>query len=293
MFEKIHSFAFREQMLEEMLDLDNEVFLMPLTIHEKTWLKSLLQSDEVGFFLKPETIQKLENLLKDVDVVDSSHLFEKFKFELHVEDDVDFLSNTYKIVRQCIFNQRGFILTYYTNDGTQHQNLSGIPFRLEYLVHKKQWSVIWISTESNVAEPELEQEPEPELIYTPLRKIKTVQGFEVDVATSQHFSKVFSDLIHKDKSTARIVINQTVFKQHSIDEEKQRIFYALSGFDKELFYDEATNEYEMIIYYRPAEVENLLQKLRMLGRRIIINEPEELRVRMVNTAQRSLQRYGI
>lgn len=34
-------------------------------------------------------------------------------------------------------------------------------------------------------------------------------------------------------------------------------------FEKEVFYDEELQMYEMIIHYRETEVENLLQKLRL------------------------------
>lgn len=277
MFEKVHSYSFRDQLIEEMEDLDNEVFIMPWTIHEKMWLKSLLERKEASFFLKKETVGKLEALLQEEKIENSSHIIEKcgVKREKLIQDE------SYRNVRDVILHQKGFQISYRINDGTLLEKIEGIPFKLEFLVHKEQWSVLWLPLN-----------PEPEdIIYTPLHQITAFKAIDVKREEYQKYSKLFDEIIMNEKEKAHLLINQKVFQQHSVEEEKQRILYALACFEKELFYQEVTETYEIIVYYRKNEIENLLQKIRMLGRRIIIKSPDSLRERMVTTASNSLNRY--
>lgn len=279
MFEKVHSYQFREQMMAEMEDLDGQLFLVPLTIHEKIWLKTILQSKEASLFLSRETIGKLNQHLADFETIQLDSVIQKFQTIIELDDGK--IYQFHKEIRDCLSKNAAICLSYQTNDGVFHEKVKGIPFKLEYLANKKQWYVLWYQLNSD----------DITLLYTPLRQIQSIQRAEVESKVYEKFSTIFGAFIKSKKLKAVISINEKVFQQHSIDEEKQRIFYALSCFEKEVFYDEKANLYEMVVYYRESETENLLQKIRLLGRRVIIKEPLSLKTRMMETAKRVLLRY--
>lgn len=279
MFEKIHSYQFREQLKEEMDDVEGQLFLVPITVHEKIWLKTLLQTDVASLFLSKETIHKLKYRLEDIEGIKQEYIIEKFKTE--IVEDVSRILYYHKMIRDCISNKMGMVMTYQTNDQSLYKDIKGIPYKLEYLAHKKQWNVLWYPIEGeNTA-----------LFFTPLRQIQCLNEFHVDPVLFDKFETMYTAYINEEKIKAVLAINYKVFPENKIEEEKQRIFYALSCFEKEVSYESNSDIYEITIYYREFETENLLQKIRLLGRKIIIQRPDSLKIRMRETALKALERY--
>ncbi|HZG79717.1 MAG TPA: WYL domain-containing protein, partial [Brevibacillus sp.] len=75
--------------------------------------------------------------------------------------------------------------------------------------------------------------------------------------------------------------------------ELTRILYAFSCFEKEVEYLDQVDTYRIILFYLEDDREYILSKIRFLGTRIRVIEGKKLQVRMYESAQKALLRYGI
>lgn len=276
MFEKIHSDQLRHSLLVRMNETNK--FLLPISIHEKQWLKAALKNENASLFLTEETKTKLATLLEETVEPAVELIREKGRVEPLTEQQG--ITEIHQSLRQMMRNKQGFVLSYQLNDGEILYS-EGFPYKLEFFVQKQQWYVLWVKKEHE----------ETYLISTPLPNIVEVTSTSIDELEYDRYVQKSKALVEGDKQKATIALNAKLFDRQDIDQNRHRIFYAFSCFDKEIVYDEEQHYYEIIVYYRENEKYDLLQKLRFLGNRVIVKEPKELRVAMKNTALDALKRY--
>ncbi len=278
MLEKIHSYELKKQLLQQVDGTGP--FTLPITLFEKRWLKSMLDKNEIGLFLTDKTVVKIKSLLSTYPDYDSSVLLEKGKAKpVFREESIEGIHRT---LRQGISHKKAFVISYQLKNGERIEGAEGFPYKLEYYVQKQQWYILWVE----------KNHVNPYLISTPLHNIENVVIQDLEEQDYKQYQGKAKKLIQGQKKCATIVMNTKAFQAHAFEEEKHRIFYAFSCFDKEIVYDKADNFYEIRVYYRETEQYNLLQKIRMLGKKIIVQEPEELRTAMKQSAINALERYS-
>jgi predicted DNA-binding transcriptional regulator YafY len=283
MFEKIHVNEFRQMTLDEMENLFEDVFLLPITVKERQWLKSILGAGEAKLFLLPNVKEKLERIL-ELEEGNSylAHVDEK----LSVQEEKKYLledPSHFKMIIQLITLKKGMVISYRTNDGTVYEEIKAIPYKLEYSTVKKEWYILWYG---------FEQESEF-VMSTPFHHVRAVQELEVANDVYQQMVGTIEEFLEKELQKAVVKINQRFYEKQArhFEEEKERILYCFSCFDKEIIYEEETNQYEIRLFYRKHEEGELLKRIRLLGERIVIAEPDELKKRILETALRALERY--
>lgn len=269
MFEKIHSYHLKKSLIDRMKETGD--FLLPISIYERRWLKSALEKESAPLFLKEETRRKLARILADVENEYDMKILEKGKLKPQIEmTDIAVVHN---VIRQALSKRQKLILSYVLNDGERQKAIEGFPYKLEFYVQKQQWYVLWVK----------KNHTEDYLISTPLSNIYEWQILDCSDEEYAEFQSAILHLVETDKQKACILVKDT--------EQRQSIFYCLSCFDKEIIYDEETERYSIILYYRKTELYDLLQKLRFLGKRVLVTGPQELRSMMKKSAERAVKRY--
>lgn len=110
-----------------------------ITAHERAWLKKMLDHPAAGEAFTAETRDKLLSLLeKDPAIETSGHLIEKAK---SVEKQV--YHPLLRPLRRSIADGNGIRVTYKVKGGRVHEDHSGVPYKLEYSMVKREWYLLW------------------------------------------------------------------------------------------------------------------------------------------------------
>ena len=156
-----------------------------------------------------------------------------------------------------------------------------LPLKLEYSLKTTQWFItgLWLDDETSV-------------MTIPMASLQEVETVEIPPEQYERMEREFYDILEATQEKAVIRLNRHVFAGHPIEDEKLRILYALSGFDKEIKIDEEDPIfYEIVLSYYPQDTEHLLHVIRLLGNRIEVLAPESLREKVKQTVQKAYERY--
>lgn len=263
-FEKI----FNYQIISRLDETDSFV----LTSQERSWLKSMLaQSSSSADAFTPDTLNKLKLLLQDEASADIGEaMTEKAKSrERHVYHP------HIRTLRRIIMRGGGIRLTFRIKHGGIKSNQSGLPYKLEYSMVKREWYLLWYCTRNH------------SLMATKLQNIVSVEESSLPAERVDALRAQVADLLEKRKERAVVEIVRTY------NAELSRILYAFSCFDKSVSYEEESGIYRIRVTYQADESEYLLSKVRFLGLRVRIVEGEKLKRRMHESASKALARYGV
>lgn len=261
-FEKIYNY----QMISRLDETDSYA----LTTQERSWLKTMLMHAAADDAFTPDTLRKLQDLLREEDAADLREmLVEKARSrERHVYHSL------LRPLRRTIMNEGGIRLTYRLKHGGVKPNQQGLPYKLEYSMVKREWYLLWYSTRGHA------------LMST---KLQNIVSFEETALPDERVAEL----------RGRVALLLEERKEHAVIEviltynaELSRILYAFSCFDKSVSFDEKSGQYRIRVAYLADESEFLLSKIRFLGLRVKIVEGEHLQRRMLESAARALGRYG-
>jgi hypothetical protein len=261
-FEKI----FNYQIISR-LDESNAI---ALTSQERAWLRTALAHDSSVDAFTPETLGKLRQLLQDESGIDHRDMIvEKAK---HAERQV--YHPLLRTLRRLIMQDKGMLLTSRIKHGGTKTNQPGLPVKLEYSMVKREWYLLWYSTRGR------------SFMATKLQSIVSVEETVLPAERVEELRGRVSALLEERRRQAVIEVVRTY------SAELSRILYAFSCFDKSVSYDEEENLYRIHVTYLADEGEFLLSRIRFLGLRVKIVEGDELRRRMLESAEKALARYG-
>lgn len=280
MFEKFHSYAFLRILQSEMQDLPEAErrFLMPITIHEKQWLQGALETNPTSLFLAEKTIRKLKSMLKE-------EIPNHGEGEFVIEKGKPFLSkrdNSLSFWTHLIMQRQA--VTCRIAYGDEKREVTILPIKLEYSLKLAEWKLNGLEIDSG----------RTSLVYLRLDQISEVQVCPIGKEQYETYSTAFYKKLEDSLEKAVIRLNREVFSDHPIEDEKLRILYALSSFDKEVSIDENDDRfYEITIYYYPQDYSNLLSVIQLLGIRIEVLAPASLRQSIKEIAQKAFTRYHV
>ncbi|WP_084783913.1 WYL domain-containing protein [Paenibacillus sp. FJAT-26967] len=263
LFEKI----FNYQIISRL----DESGLYTLTSHERSWLKSMLAHPSAAAAFSPGTLEKLRNLLEPEQTADvSSSLTEKAKSR-----EGEAFPPLLRQLRRLLRARQGFRLTYRVKNGRIQQDRSGLPYKLEYSMVKREWYLLWYSLHNRT------------FMSTRLQNITRVSEEPV---TAEVYSSVIRRLEGALLSRKDQIVIEVICRYNA---ELSRILYAFSCFEKEVDYTTDTDTYRIRLTYQRDDAEYILSKLRFLGMRVKVVEGAELRERMRETSAKALRRYEI
>lgn len=262
LFEKI----FNYQIISRLED--SGTFMV--TSHERSWLKTMLQHPAAIDAFSPETLRKLQLILEQDDMIEiDEHLLQKAASRVtHI------YHSSVRPLRQAITNKSVIRLSYGLKNGQTYTEQQGFPYKLEYSMVKKEWSLLWYHMRNRM------------LMSTKLMKIVEVREEGCPPDDYKQLLAEIDRLFEKRKVSAAIrVVSE-------YNGELSRILYAFSCFEKEVSYLAESNEYTIKLYFASNESEFVLSKTRFLGKRVCIVEGEHLRRRMLESATMALGRYN-
>lgn len=151
---------------------------------------------------------------------------------------------------------------------------SGLPYRLEYSMVKREWYLLWYSWKRR------------NFLSVRLSKIASISPVPVQADAYAAALEEIHGFLESRKQRAVIQV------QPEYNRELSRILYAFSCFEKEVHYDGQTGTYSITLTYPGNEGEYVLSKLRFLGKRVRVTENNLLKKRMRDSALKALALYG-
>ncbi|AIQ11240.1 WYL domain-containing protein [Paenibacillus durus] len=263
LFEKI----FNHQIISRLED--SGTFMV--TSHERAWLKTMLEHPAAAEAFTPDTLNKLHTILGPDPLMDiSSHLIEKAR---SMEKQV--YHPLLRTLRRHILNKTGVRLTYVIKSGRVNSDQSGVPYKLEYSMVKREWYLLWYHLRHRA------------VMTTRLKNIHSVTAEPIEPSMADSIFRKIGRMLDSRKSEAVIEIVR------DYNEELSRILYAFSSFEKDVEYDSEKDTYKVRVYLLGDDFEYLLSKIRFLGKRVRVVEGDYLKRRMLEASTKALERYGV
>ncbi|WP_284642009.1 WYL domain-containing protein [Paenibacillus silviterrae] len=263
LFEKI----FNHQLISRLED--SGTFMV--TSHERAWLKTMLEHPAAADAFTPETLYKLRTILEPDPMMDTSHhLIEKARI---IEKQV--YHPLLRTLRRHIMNKTGIRLTYGLRNGRVNTDHSGLPYKLEYSMVKREWYLLWYHTRHHA------------FMCTRLQNIHSVTEESIALSTAESILKKLENTLESRKTEVVVEIVRVY------NTELSRILYAFSSFEKNVEYDAENDTYRVRVSLLGDEMEYLLSKIRFLGKRVRVAEGDYLKKRMLESSTKALERYGV
>lgn len=241
------------------------------TSQERSWLRTMLTDPAAEAAFRPETFAKLHSLLGEDESLDpASALAEKGGLP-----PASAFHPLIPELRACIVNRAGIRLSFRLRNGKMHEDLHGFPYKLEFSMVKREWSLLWYNMRHR------------SFMCTKLENIVSVREMSLDPERAAQLAARIDSIVNSRRKQAVIEIIPLY------NPELSRILYAFSCFEKDVVYLDETDTYRITLTYQADESEYVLSKIRFLGKRIRVVENEYLLARMRETAAKALARYGV
>ncbi|WP_201007927.1 WYL domain-containing protein [Paenibacillus glycanilyticus] len=264
LFEKIFNYRMMAQLEEH--------GALAVTAQERRWLRMMLEHPEAAAALSTDTLDKLRQCLGGSDERNDSLR------SVIVEKAGSAVPSLYhpllRTLRQMIVKKSGMQLRHTRKDGFLLPSQTGVPYKLEYSMVKREWYLLWYNRRTR------------SLMTTRLRSIHSVEEMPVSGEFFNQAAATLAQQLEKRMQHATIEIIPDYNKELS------RILYAFSCFDKQVQYDELSDTYTIKLTFLGDETEYVLSKLRFLGLRVRVTDHPYMKFRMREAAQKSLARYG-
>lgn len=261
-FEKI----FNYQIMSRLGELD----AIAVTAHERAWLKTMLSHPAAEAAFAPETLGKLRELLQPEAADDiAAPIVEKARSR-----ERQVYHPLLRPLRRLIMAGQGVRLASRLKHGGLKPSQSGLPYKLEYSMVKREWYLLWYSLRGRG------------LMATKLQHIVSAEAMPLEAERAEALRARAAAALEERRIEAVVEVVP------AYNAELSRILYAFSCFDKTVSYDETRDLYRIRVACLSDESEYLLSKIRFLGLRVAIVEGDQLRRRMRESAAWALARYG-
>ncbi|CAM4442001.1 WYL domain-containing protein [Paenibacillus tarimensis] len=263
LFEKITNYGILARLQES--------GVVPVTTHERSWLKTMLQHPAAADAFTPGTLEKLRQLLSDSEAPQLAGML----IEKAGSAEKQVYHPLIRRLRSLIRSDQGIRISYRIKDGSLHEEHCGYPYKLEYSMVKREWYLLWYRFRPR------------SFMATKLDNIVSVSGNSLAPDKAEAYAATVRKLLD---SRIRHAVIEVI---PEFNNELSRILYAFSCFDKSVTYQESSDTYRIRLSYLADESEYVLLKIRFLGKRVRAAENAHLQARMRETAAKALARYGI
>ncbi|AET59244.1 hypothetical protein HPL003_12445 [Paenibacillus terrae HPL-003] len=261
LFEKIFNYQIVSRL--------DESGVFATTSQERIWLQSMLADPAATEAFTPSTLDKLRLMLADDEPLEvDGSLREKAGIPA---------SPVYhpllRILRPILRSRSGICMSYRMRNGRVHERISGFPYKLEFSMVKKEWSLLWYNRRHRA------------LMSTKLTNIATITEEEFSSEKTAKFTQRILGILESRKEQGIIEIMPVY------NGELSRILYAFSCFEKEVEYVQDVDTYRITLTFQADECEYVLSKIRFLGKRVKVVQGSRLISRMKETIGKALARY--
>ncbi|MEC0232859.1 WYL domain-containing protein [Paenibacillus kribbensis] len=239
------------------------------TSQERVWLQSMLADSAAAEAFTSATLDKLRSMLADDEPLEADGSLK--------EKAGSSASSAYhpllRVLRPILRSRSGICMNYRLRNGRMHERMSGFPYKLEYSMVKKEWSLLWYNRRHRA------------LMSTKLSNIVTVSEEESSPEEAEKLTQRILGILESRKEQGIIEIIPVY------NGEMSRILYAFSCFEKEVEYVQEVDTYRITLTFQADECEYVLSKIRFLGKRVRVVQGARLISRMKETIAKALARY--
>lgn len=241
-----------------------------LTSQERSWLKTMLEHESAGAAFEEGTLGKLRQMLREEeDYRLQDIIIEKGRSEVR-----QIYHPLLRKLRRMIAEGKGILINTALKHGGMRSRQTGIPYKLEYSMVKREWYLLWYETRRR------------SLMSTRLRNIVTLEEWVPSPERAAEAKAWLGEVLVQRVRTAVVEVVR------AYNAELSRILSAFSCFDKTVSFDEESGIYRIRIQHLGDESEFLLSKIRFLGLRVKVVEGEYMKRRMHESATKALGRYA-
>ncbi|WP_270169108.1 WYL domain-containing protein [Paenibacillus sp. SYP-B4298] len=243
-----------------------------ITSQERSWLKSMLADPIAAGAFEAGTLAKLQTLLQqEPDNHLPLHIMEKAK---SAQGAV--FHPQLRTLRHIIMRRQGIRMICRLRDGQMTREQQGFPYKLEYSMVKREWSLLWLRTRGRRS-----------LMATRLDHIVSLHEVALPADRADQWAEWITRTLQQRKQQAVLEVPPLY------NPELSRILYAFSCFEKTVDYNAEHRTYRITLLFPGNEAEYVLSKIRFLGMRVRVIEGDYFKRRMLEAAAKSLARYGL
>lgn len=226
---------------DKLIGLFPEIQSFPVSTDEKMWLKYIIVKVEAGQFLTETVIEKINHWLEDVtNPTFDREIKEKGQVPMNLPR-ASFLSR----LRDGILKEQ--VLEVELASGKVVQ---GVPLKIEVWLSIGEW-ILLLQTSLGI------------------QKVKLSEVMNIEEINGEVGLQNVEPIIEKESILIEV--------PPQYNEEKHRLFYLFSSFEKEIQYDDP--HYRIKLYYTDDEEDYLLSTLLMLGKKIkVVDEKWQWRL---------------
>ena len=232
----------------------------PVTSTELEWLKTAMAAGTAGTFLQAKTMGKIESILMPYEAI-SPEIVEKC-----VVTNPELVPPvSFKLLRQALREKAGVVLLLVSGKARLEEPSEGWPMLLEFNMARREWYLVWMRLSDR------------RIRFTALRSIRGVEL--LSLPDTQSLAAEAEQALEARRLTAVVEMDP------AYPTDRHRVLSALSAFDRAVEMGPG-DVYRISIRYFQDEEEYLLQRIRFLGLRVRLTEPERLVQRMRDTITR-------
>lgn len=264
LFEKVFNYQLHSRL--------DEAGAYTITSQERSWLKSMLADAVAAGAFEAATLAKLQELLLEEP---DNHL------PRHIVEKAESAQGTVfhpllRPLRKIMMRRQGILISFQLRGGQTTREQHGFPYKLEYSMVKREWSLLWLRTRGRRS-----------LMSTRLDNIALLRETALAAERAGQWSDWIARTLEQRKQQALLEVVPLY------NPELSRILYAFSCFEKEVEYNADKRTYRIRLQFPGNEAEFVLSRIRFLGLRVRVIEGEYFLRRMQEAAAKALARYGI
>ncbi len=242
-----------------------------LTNIEKSWLKNMLNEEEIQLILSDTTIAKLKSILQDFDYANTSEIIEVTnKSILPDVDNIEKYKENFRILLRAILDKKE--ITYSNTDrfGNVYSERRAIPIRIEYSLKDGRFRVSMYSLD--------DKRPIMANIFSLDNiKIDKEEGIEVHRDTA-------INLVHEYRYSKEPIVLEVIDEKAAME----RCFMSFSEMER---YSRCIGEdkYEMKLFYYTFEEEEVIGKILALGPYVKVTSPQRIIEQIIKRIREAIE----
>ena len=238
---------------------------------EKQAAKNLIDNKYVECFLREETIHKIKDKLKKVDIVwDETAVNVKRRNLSDKTYDKRELYTVIKTVMNAIYAEKAIVYSNTLQDGTVFRNVSVFPVKIEYSLQNDMFRVA-------------AYEPEEERFIR--MDLSTMEDVSISDKTMSGLAQKYNDFIQGNMKTV-------VLDVEPVSYIVERCFRLFSYYDRKARYNVDDNKYQVEIEYLKFDEGEIIRNILSFGESVVVTSPEDIRRLVYERIKKACEVYN-
>lgn len=269
-----------------LLDTNDERMLpCPMLPHEEDWLRTILEDQKINLFLTRDEVKEIKAKLGQGPVLYSSD--DIIFLDRHKDGD-DFSDPQYQkvfsILQEKILSNADEVKLWYQTEKEKQAGTPAIlyhikPLRLEYSRLSDKTTLIGMFAQEPPERSTLIERNDSGCLYLRLSNILKVEENE----SKSTYTILYEEAICEEPLIIRL---------YNIYGAVERFMLMLSMYKKEVLYEADTDTCLTMVWYSKRDEEEVLKRIRSLGRAVEVLEPSKIRKEITKLVDRQYERIS-